>query len=68
MIEAYKHVKGACSIDTLYIKLTDIGNRGHEFKLKKERAAKTIGLTFSLRIDNIWNIKSFKARLDSVLV
>jgi hypothetical protein len=36
MIEAYKHVIGAYSVDTPYIKLDDTGSRGHEFKLKNE--------------------------------
>ena len=56
MIEAYKHVKGTHSVDTPYIKLEDAGRRGHEFKLKKEGAAKAVGLNFfSLPINNTCN-------------
>jgi len=76
MIEIYEHVKGTYSFNTPYIKLEDTGSRGHEFKLKKERAAKVVRLNFfSLRINNIRNrlsphvvdkpsINSFKAKLD----
>ena len=42
MAEAHKHVKGTYSVDTPYIKLEDTGNRGHEFKFKKERTAKAL--------------------------
>jgi len=56
MIEAYKHIKGTYSVDTPSMKLEDTGSRGHEFKLKKERAAKAVHLNFfSLRINTTWN-------------
>jgi len=76
MIEAYEHFKVKYSVDTPYTKLEDTGSRGHELKLKKERAAKAVSLnSFSFRINNTWNrlpsyvmdppsINSFKARQD----
>jgi len=76
MIDVYKHVKGTYSVDTPYIKLENTGSRGHEFKLKKERAAKDGCVSFFfLRINTTCNrlpsnlmdapsINSFKARLD----
>ena len=82
MIEVYKHVKGPYSVDTLCIKLEDTGSRGHEFKLKKDNAAKAVLPVrlkfFSLGINNTWDrlpshvmdaprINCFKTRLDKHL-
>ena len=56
MSEAYTHVKGTYPVDTPYTKLEDTDNRGQVFKLKKERAAKTVLFNFfSLRINNTRN-------------
>ena len=77
VIEMYKHTHGKYTVVAEYIKMdTDSRGRGHKFKLKKQRATKTVRQHyFSNRVTNTWNmlpadvvdapsLNSFKARID----
>ena len=77
VIEMYKHTHGKYTVVADYIKMdTDPRSRGHKYKLKKQRATKTIRQQyFSNRVTNTWNMlpadvvdapsfNSFKARID----
>ena len=55
VIEMYKHTHGKYTVVADYIKMdTDPRSRGHKYKLKKQRATKTIRQQFSNRV-NTWN-------------
>ena len=77
VIEMYKHTHGKYTVVADYIKMdTDPRSRGHKYKLKKQRATKTIRQQyFSNRVTNTWNmlpadvvdapsLNAFKARID----
>ena len=76
MIQAYKHMTGLYKVNTRYMKLDTTNTRGHQYKLRKERACHTTRRNFFTgRITNTWNslptavaeapsMNAFKARLD----
>ena len=56
MIQAYKHMTGLYKVNTRYMKLDTANTRGHQYKLRKERACHTTRRNFFTgRITNTWN-------------
>ena len=76
MIELFKHITGIYRVDADYIKLDNSITRGHDKRLKKQRASKIVRQNFlTFRATNTWNslpqevvaaptLNAFKARLD----
>ena len=76
MIELFKHITGIYRVDADYIKLDNNITRGHDKRLKKQRASKIVRRNFlTFRATNTWNslpqevvaapiLNTFKARLD----
>ena len=75
-IELFKHITGIYRVDAEYIKLDNNITRGHDKRLKKQRASKIVRQNFfTLRATNTWKslpqevvaaptLNAFKARLD----
>ena len=76
MIELFKHTTGIYRVDAGYIKFDNSITRGHDKRLKKQRAYKIVRQNFlTLRATNTWNslpqevisaptLNTFKVRLD----
>jgi len=76
MIEIFKHTTGIYKVEANYIILDNSITRGHDKKLKKQRASKSVRCNFlTLRATNSWNslpqhviaapsLNAFKSRLD----
>ena len=74
MIELFKHITGIYRVDAAYIKLNNNIIRGHDKRLKKQRASQIVRQNFlTYRAINKWNslpqevvptLNAFKARLD----